>query len=54
MKKHIVYIKIVTTGQLKGKELLENVAKSEQDYVQGKIERGSVNAFMKALEKYEK
>lgn len=40
--------------QLKGKELLENVAKSEQDYVQGKIERGSVNAFMKALEKYEK
>ena len=34
----------------KRKELLENVAKSEQDYAEGKVKRGSVSDFMKALE----
>ncbi len=38
----------------KRKELLENVAKSEKNYVQGKVEGGSVSDFMKPLEKYDK
>ena len=32
----------------KRKELLENIAKSEQDYAEGRVERGSVSDFIQA------
>ena len=34
----------------KREELLENITKSEQDYAEGNVYRGSVNDLMKALE----
>lgn len=34
----------------KRQELLENIAQSERDYAEGKVYRGSVSDFMKALD----
>lgn len=37
----------------KRQELLENIAQSERDYVQGNVCRGSVSDLMKALDQCE-